>query len=141
MTPWRLDGANSAAKMAPRGVQEGFGEPQELPKGPQGPPQRPKREPLGAQMGPKRRQEGPKRAPRWPKRAPKDAWKAKNAKSKNVKKPLVFIVFGASWAPQDGPQEVTWGSWAATRCLGSHFGCLGSHSGRLSWEPGDFQAV
>ena len=59
-------------------------------------PQRPQGEPLGAQMGPKRRQEGPKRAPRWPKRAPKEAWKAKNVKSKNVEKLVAFIGF---WPP------------------------------------------
>ena len=76
-------------------------------------------------MGAKRRQEGPKRAPRWPKRAPEEAWKAKNAKSKNVEKPLVFIMFGGSWAPQEGPKG------ALLEPLGELLGDLGATWGGL----------
>ena len=71
-------------------------------------------------MEAKRRQEGPKRPPRWPERVPVEAKMAKNAKCKNVKKPLVFIGFWPPGRPRWPPKGVIRGH------LG---GC------QVIWEP------
>ena len=88
-------------KMDPRGVWGAPRAAHETPRGLQ-------RDPWGRSGGPKRDQEGPKRAPRGPKTGPKEAWKEKNAKSKNVKKPLVFIGFWPPGRPKMAPKRVTW---------------------------------
>ena len=86
-------GARQGKLDPPRWPQEGSKRGLEGSKGRPGTPQRPQGEPLGRPNGGKRRQKGPKRPPRWPKRTPEEGKMSKNAKCKNVKKPMVFIVF------------------------------------------------
>ena len=82
-------------KRAPRGPKRAPEEAREPPEAPRGPLGAPKWEPRGARRAPRGTQDDPRGLQR-------RSGKPKMRKAKTLKKQMVFIVFGASWPPQEG---------------------------------------
>ena len=114
-------------KRDPRGV---WGTPRAAhgpPRGPKGALGAPKWGPRGARRALRGRQDGPRGLQRRPGRP-------KMRKAKTLKNHWFLLCLEPPGHPKMSPKGSLGGTWVATRCLGSHFG-------RLSWKPGDRQAV